>query len=239
MKETRYFYVPDAANSVELPVEEAAHAVRVLRLKPGDTMVLMDGQGVFFDAEVTLATPRRCMYSIIASRPQPRQWGGHCHLVMAPTKSIERTEWAIEKATEIGIDAFTMLICDCSERRTVNAERLDKIIVAAMKQSRKPWKPSLNAIVSFRDFVAIPRNGLKFIAHCRDEVERTWLFDELRGRMGSEEITVLIGPEGDFSEDELNYALSAGYRSVHLGQSRLRTETAAVMAVAMMQLSVG
>lgn len=239
MKETRYFYVPDAASATELPADEASHAVRVLRMKPGDEMVLMDGVGTFFKAEVAVASPHHCVYRVLEEMPQLPQWHGRYHIAMAPTKLMDRTEWMLEKVTEIGVDEVSLLNCDNSERRVAKPARLEKILVSAMKQSRKAWKPVLNDMAAFRKFVSEPRGGMKFIAHCYEEIPRTYLYDELCGRDVSEAVTVLIGPEGDFTPDEVRMAVDAGYVPVHLGQSRLRTETAAMVAVMMMHLSAG
>ena len=239
MKETRYFYVPDAASATELPADEASHAVRVLRMKPGDEMVLMDGVGTFFKADVAVASPHHCVYRVLEEMPQLPQWHGRYHIAMAPTKLMDRTEWMLEKVTEIGVDEVSLLNCDNSERRVAKPARLEKILVSAMKQSRKAWKPVLKDMAAFRKFVSEPRGGMKFIAHCYEEIPRTYLYDELCGRDVSEAVTVLIGPEGDFTPDEVRMAVDAGYVSVHLGQSRLRTETAAMVAVMMMHLSAG
>lgn len=239
MKETRYFYVPDAASATELPADEASHAVRVLRMKPGDEMVLMDGVGTFFKAEVAVASPHHCVYRVVEEMPQLPQWHGRYHIAMAPTKLMDRTEWMLEKVTEIGVDEVSLLNCGNSERRVAKPARLEKILVSAMKQSRKAWKPVLNDMAAFRKFVSEPLGGMKFIAHCYEEIPRTYLYDELCGRDVSEAVTVLIGPEGDFTPDEVRMAVDAGYVSVHLGQSRLRTETAAMVAVMMMHLSAG
>ena len=237
MKEMRYFYVPNAAHLQELPSDEASHAVRVLRLGTGDELMLMDGQGCFYRAEVTVASNHHCMYAIQETMPQERPWQGHIHLAIAPTKLIDRMEWMIEKAVEIGIDEITFFDCKFSERKVVKTERLDKIAVSAMKQSRKAWKPVLHEMTSFKGFITAERGGDKYIAHCYEEVERTFLFDELKALAATEDVTILIGPEGDFSMDEVKDALAQGYHSVHLGTSRLRTETAGLAAVMMAQLS--
>lgn len=231
--------MPDAASATELPADEASHAVRVLRMKPGDEMVLMDGVGTFFKAEVAVASPHHCVYRVLEEMPQLPQWHGRYHIAMAPTKLMDRTEWMLEKVTEIGVDEVSLLNCGNSERRVAKPARLEKILVSAMKQSRKAWKPVLNDMAAFRKFVSEPRGGMKFIAHCYEEIPRTYLYDELCGRDVSEAVTVLIGPEGDFTPDEVRMAVDAGYVSVNLGQSRLRTETAAMVAVMMMHLSAG
>lgn len=237
MKEARYFFVPDAAQLTELPSDEAMHALRVLRLKGGDEMFLMDGVGNYYRAQVTIAATHHCYYEILECMPQEPQWKGHLHLAIAPTKMMDRIEWLTEKATEIGIDEMSFLNCKFSERKLVKVSRLDKIVVSAVKQSHKAWKPVLNEIASFHDFIHQPREGRKYIAHCYDQIPRTYLFDELRKPSDTEDATVLIGPEGDFSFDEVVDAMDEGYQSVHLGPSRLRTETAGLSAVMMMQLA--
>ena len=237
MKEVRFFYVPDAATSHELPNDEAMHALRVLRLQSGDEMMLMDGAGNFYRAEVTLAHTKHCLYDIKEIMPQQPQWLGHIHLAIAPTKMMERMEWLVEKAVEVGVDEISFLNCQFSERRIVKLPRLDKIVIAATKQSHKAWKTVLNDITPFKDFIDQPREGGKYIAHCYEEVPRSSLFDHLRQTNAPQGATVLIGPEGDFSIDEVRYAVANGYQSVHLGPSRLRTETAGLSAVMMMQLS--
>ena len=239
MKETRFFYVPDAAEGSELPEDAAKHATRVLRLTVGDELLLMDGNGSFYRAEITVATGHRCLYKILETMPQERAWEGHIHLAMAPTKLNDRTEWFAEKATEIGMDELSFLDCRFSERRVIKCERIDKILISAVKQSHKAWKPILNEMTPFERFVKTERKGDKFICHCYNQEdieeggEKPLLMDVLRRGV---ETTVLVGPEGDFSVDEVRLALKNGYRSVSLGTSRLRTETAALVAVHMMQL---
>ena len=239
MKEIRYFYVPNAANETEMPLEEAMHALRVLRIKSGDEIYLMDGEGCFYRAEVTLAATKRCLYEVKECMPQERAWNGHIHLVIAPTKMVDRIEWMAEKATEVGFDELSFLNCKFSERKVMRTVRLDKIIVSAVKQSHKAWKPIANQMVSFKEFIDIPRKGRKFICHCYEEIEKKDYFTELSKPFEGDDadVTVLVGPEGDFSIDEVKYALEHGYESVSLGTSRLRTETAGLMAVAMANLA--
>lgn len=237
MKEARYFYVPDAAHAHELPADEASHAVKVLRLTAGDEMMLMDGQGNFYRAVVIVASNHHCMYDIQETQPQERPWQGHIHLAIAPTKLMDRTEWMVEKAVEIGVDEMTFLACQFSERRVVKTQRLEKIAVSAMKQSRKAWKTEIHEMTSFNDFITTPRSGYQYIAHCYEEVERSFLFEQMKTLAPTEDVTILIGPEGDFSIDEVRNAIGKGYQSVHLGSSRLRTETAGLSAVMMAQLS--
>jgi 16S rRNA (uracil1498-N3)-methyltransferase len=237
MKETRFFFVPEAASQTELPPDEAMHAMRVLRLKGGDELFLMDGRGTFYRAEVTIAATHHCYYEIKETMLQQPQWKGHLHLAIAPTKMLERIEWMTEKATEIGIDEISFFTCQFSERRVMKTTRLEKIAIAAVKQSHKAWKPVLNELVTFRKFIETPIEGRKYIAHCYDNIPRLNLFDELRKPSDSLDATVLIGPEGDFSIDEVETAMAAGYVSVDLGQSRMRTETAGLATVMMMQLA--
>ena len=237
MKESRYFFVPDAANQHELPSDEAVHALRVLRLKEGDEIFLMDGIGSFYRAEVTLAASKHCGYQILEHMPQNPAWRGHVHLAVAPTKMMERIEWLAEKATEVGFDELSFLNCQFSERKVIRKDRIEKIVLSAVKQSRKPWMPIVNEMVSFQTFVNTPRTGAKYIAHCYDEIPREDLYTLLDKDVPEEDATLLIGPEGDFSIDEVRMAIDNGYIPITLGSSRLRTETAALFAVMMAHLS--
>lgn len=238
MKETRFFYVPNAEQQQELPAQEAMHAIRVLRLKMGDELFLMDGVGNYYRAVVTIAATHNCYFNIVERLPQTPQWQGHIHLAIAPTKMLDRIEWLMEKATEVGVDEISFFHSRFSERKLLKTARLEKIAVSAMKQSHKAWKPVIHDMVSFKEFLRLPVEGRKYIAHCYEEIPRVSLFAELQAHTElADSVTVLIGPEGDFSIDEVQMAIDAGYQSVHLGRSRLRTETAGLMAVTMMQLS--
>ncbi len=238
MKETRFFYVPNAGQENEMPTEEALHALRVLRIKSGDEINLMDGAGNFYRAEVTLAATKRCLYEVKEVLPQQPAWHGHVHLAIAPTKVMDRIEWMAEKATEIGFDELSFLNCKFSERKTMRTVRLDKIVISAVKQSHKAWKPIVNQMVSFKEFIAQPRKGRKFICHCYEEFEKVDLMTELQKPYDEDaDVTVLVGPEGDFSVDEVKLAIANGYESASLGTSRLRTETAGLMSVAMANLT--
>lgn len=238
MKETRFFYVPNAGQENEMPTEEALHALRVLRIKSGDEINLMDGVGNFYRAEVTLAATKRCLYEVKEVLPQQPAWHGHVHLAIAPTKVMDRIEWMAEKATEIGFDELSFLNCKFSERKTMRTVRLDKIVISAVKQSHKAWKPIVNQMVSFKEFIAQPRKGRKFICHCYEEFEKVDLMMELQKPYDEDaDVTVLVGPEGDFSVDEVKLAIANGYESASLGTSRLRTETAGLMSVAMANLT--
>lgn len=237
MKEVRYFYVPDAAHAGELPEEEAKHAVRVLRLQCGDRLFLVDGEGGLFEAEVTMSSGKHCMYNIISNLDYQKEWQGRICLAIAPTKMMERIEWMAEKATEIGFDEICFLNCKFSERKTIRTDRVEKIVVSAMKQSHKAGKPAVCEMTDFRKYIDTHTSGHRFIAHCYDEVERADFYDELQKMNPEDSVTILVGPEGDFSIDEVKYAVAQGYKSVSLGRSRLRTETAGLCAVQMSNLS--
>ena len=243
MKEERFFYTPSLKEHKdkdiigfcdELPQEEAVHAVRVLRLAEGDEINLMDGAGTFYRARVTMVTGKRCAYEILSAEPQQRPWPQHLHIAMAPTKMMDRVEWMVEKATEIGVDEFSFLNCKFSERRQMRSDRVEKIVVSAMKQSRKAWAPKVNELTDFKAFIDSHSSEGGYICHCYDEIKREDLFSMLKKEVSP--TLVLIGPEGDFSIDEVRYALDHGFKSVSLGNSRLRTETAALFAVAQMHL---
>lgn len=223
------FYTPDIQTSPELPEEEAQHCVRVLRLSAGDEITLTDGNGNFYRAEITASTNKRCLVKILKTIPQEPLWSGHLHIAMAPTKNMDRNEWFAEKATEIGFDELTFLNCRFSERKVIKTERIEKIVVSAIKQSLKARLPKLNEMIDFDKFIAQEFTGQKFIAHCY-EGEKPLLKNVLKS---GEDALVLIGPEGDFSEEEVTRAIEKGFRPISLGKSRLRTETAALMAVIM------
>jgi 16S rRNA (uracil1498-N3)-methyltransferase len=236
--------VPEAESAGALPEEEAAHALRVLRLAQGDEIFLIDGNGYFYRAVVSVASSKKCLYEIMEAMPQSRLWHGHIHLAMAPTKNMDRVEWFVEKATEIGLDRLSLLDSQFAERRVVKTERLERVAVAAMKQSHKAWKPVIDELEPFAAFVRrVDLPEQRFIAHCYDAsdiagdtaaAEKPFLLDVLERNRPA---LVLIGPEGDFSVDEVRKAEAAGFRSVSLGTSRLRTETAALVAVHIMRLA--
>lgn len=226
------FYTPDIATTPELPQDEAAHAIRVLRLAEGSEVMLTDGKGSFYRAEIDMISGKRCYVRIVETITPDPLWRGHLHLAMAPTKNMDRIEWFAEKATEIGFDELTFLDCRFSERRVVKTERVEKILVSAMKQSFKPTLPMLNGMTPFDKFVSQPFEGQKFIAHCY-EGEKEALLQALQP---GENALVLIGPEGDFSPEEVQKAMTYGFRPITLGRSRLRTETAALVAVHMMNI---
>ena len=226
------FYTPEIATTLELPQDEAAHAIRVLRLTEGAEVMLTDGKGSFYRAEIDMISGKRCYVRIVETTTPDSMWRGHLHLAMAPTKNMDRIEWFAEKATEIGFNELTFLDCRFSERKVVKTERVEKILVSAMKQSLKPTLPILNGMTPFDKFVSQPFEGQKFIAHCY-EGEKEALLQALQP---GEDALVLIGPEGDFSPEEVQKAMVHGFRPITLGKSRLRTETAALVAVHMMNI---
>lgn len=221
------FFTPDIDHSNALPEEEASHAIRVLRLHPGDEVMLTDGKGCFYKAEINVCDKKHCLVNILEKQPQSPLWKNHIHLAIAPTKNMDRMEWLAEKATEIGLDEITFLDCRYSERKVIKTERIEKILVSAIKQSLKARLPLLHRMTDFAQFVSQPFSGQKFIAHCYKN-ERQELKDIIQP---GEDAVVLIGPEGDFSEEEVSLALSHGFIPISLGPSRLRTETAALVAV--------
>lgn len=220
------FYTPDIQSKAELPEEEAQHCTRVLRLTAGDEITLTDGKGNFYRATISAATNKRCMVTIEEIIYQEPLWPGHLHIAMAPTKNMDRNEWFAEKATEIGFNELTFLNCRFSERKVIKTERIEKILISAIKQSLKARLPRLNEMTDFDTFIKKEFNGQKFIAHCY-EGEKPLLKDVLQR---GEDALVLIGPEGDFSEEEVKKATDRGFIAISLGKSRLRTETAALVA---------
>lgn len=219
------FYVPDIADGWELSEEEAAHAIRVLRLSVGSKLEITDGCGNLYVTEVASIAGKHCYVQPVEPVAKPKNWNGAFHLAIAPTKNMDRIEWLAEKATEVGIDSMTFLNCRFSERKVVKNDRVERIVVSAMKQSLKYCKPVVGEMIDFRKFVQAERAGAKFIAHCYDS-ERVLLKEVLP--LG-EDVTLLVGPEGDFSPEEVEIAIKAGYRPVSLGSSRLRTETAGLV----------
>lgn len=226
------FYTPDILKNNELPEEEALHCIRVLRLSIGDEVMLTDGKGSFYKATISACSNKRCLVKILEQIPEKKAWIAHLHLAMAPTKNMDRIEWFAEKATEIGFDELTFLNCRYSERKVVKNERIEKILVSAVKQSLKASVPVLNEMIDFDKFISQDFNGQKFIAHCYPG-EKPLLKDLIRR---GEDVLVLIGPEGDFSEKEVEKAIKSGFQPISLGRSRLRTETAALVACHIMNL---
>jgi 16S rRNA (uracil1498-N3)-methyltransferase len=220
------FYAPDIATNLQLPETEAHHCLKVLRMQPGDTLRLTDGKGFFYQAEIAEARSNNCKVNLLEVVPQPPLWKGRIEIALAPTKNTDRTEWFAEKATEIGIDKISFLRCRFSERKEMPTERIRKIMISAMKQSEKARLPELQAITGFKEFVRQDFDGQKFIAHCYPDKK----LHLVQAYQRNENVLILIGPEGDFSEEEVNLAQEYGFTPVSLGESRLRTETAALTA---------
>lgn len=221
------FYAPDIDTCPELPEEESGHAVRVLRHAEGDEIEVVDGQGVWYHCRITAAHPKHCGLEIL-SRRFDEHWPYRVELAIGPTKNLDRMEWWLEKATEMGLDRFTPLLCRFSERRELKTERMRKIAVSAMKQSLKATLPEIDAMTDIKRFLKEPFDGQKFIAHCMEDQPRQLLSHLVKPGMP---VRVLIGPEGDFSPEEVVLALANGYQPVSLGNQRLRTETAALVSV--------
>ena len=224
-------YAPNIATNPQLPETEAHHCLKVLRMKAGDMLQITDGKGNFYRAEIAegiagQARNDKCKVNILETISQPPLWKGTIEIALAPTKNLDRIEWFAEKATEIGIDKISFLRCRFSERKELSTERILKIMISAMKQSEKARLPVIQEMIDFKDFIRRDFNGQKFIAHCYPG-EKKILAQAYRK---NENVLVLIGPEGDFSEEEIDLAAESGFVPVSLGESRLRTETAALTA---------
>jgi 16S rRNA (uracil1498-N3)-methyltransferase len=223
------FYTPDIGPSDSqyfLNEEESKHCTRVLRLENGVDVQLIDGKGGLYNATIKEAHPKRTILQINSVVSSFNKRNHYLHIAVAPTKNIERMEWFLEKATEIGIDEISPIICQRSERKEVKIDRLNKIITSAIKQSIKAYHPVLNEPVSFAAILEKPFEGQKFIAHC-EKRDKTTLKAEF---VKHGKYLILIGPEGDFTTNEIDNALRKGFKALTLGESRLRTETAALEA---------
>ena len=222
------FYNPtinEATETFSFDKEESKHIIKVLRKKDTDILHVTNGLGFLFTTEITLASDSKCTVKIISfEKAAPSKF--RLHLAVAPTKMNDRYEWFLEKATEIGIQEITPIICDHSERKVINNERFDKILLAAMKQANELYLPKLNPAISFKEFINLQNKDIKLIAHC-EETDKKTLKSVLKS---NQNITMLIGPEGDFSQKEIALALNNDYTAVSLGNTRLRTETAAIVA---------
>ena len=222
------FYNPnidEQTQSFFFDKEESKHIVKVLRKKDSDILYVTNGQGLLFETEITLASDNKCTVKINGIEKKARS-NYRLHLAVAPTKMNDRYEWFLEKATEIGIHEITPILCDRSERKVINKDRFDKIVLSAMKQSNECFLPQLNEAVTFKEFLKKQNEGLQFIAHC-EETDKKTLKSVL---VKNQNITILIGPEGDFSQKEIALALENSYTPITLGTTRLRTETAAIVA---------
>jgi len=221
------FYTPDiSGNAYSLDETESKHCVRVLRLEKGEEITLVDGRGGFFIAEIADPNPKRCLVRVVRSEQDFGLQNFQVHIAIAPTKNIERMEWFLEKATEIGITRVIPLLCQHSERKEIKPGRLEKVMISAMKQSLKAYLPQIDELTKFSDLIRQPFDGQKYIAHCEKQHR-----DLLRNLVvPNQKSLILIGPEGDFSSEEIQAAIQSGFKPVSLGNSRLRTETAGIVA---------
>ncbi|WP_276496026.1 16S rRNA (uracil(1498)-N(3))-methyltransferase [Pontibacter litorisediminis] len=221
------FFTPDiSGETYTLSEEESKHCTRVLRLSQGDTVYLVDGVGGMYTAIIQDAHQKRCQLQVVEKQKEYGKLPYVSHIAVAPTKNLDRMEWFVEKAVEIGVSEITFLLCEHSERRNLRLDRLEKIAISAMKQSKKGYLPLLHDMTSFQHFLQQPLPKQTFIAHLEDDATKS-IKDHYKY---GEPHCILIGPEGDFSSSEIAAAYEAGIRPVTLGQSRLRTETAALVA---------
>ncbi len=226
-------YLPEAEIGFQILTEdESKHCVRVLRMQQGDPLLVTNGSGLLFQARIHDAHPKRCVIELLSAEKGNDHWPYHLHIAIAPTKNNDRLEWFLEKATEIGIDEISLFSAYHSERRTVNPERLHKLLVSAMKQSIKSRLPILNQMIDFKRFVTQKHDGQKYIAWIDDTVKELLVNDCRNGN----NCLIMIGPEGDFSREEVNLAIDNGFKPISLGNARLRTETAALVACHTVQL---
>lgn len=221
------FYAPDIETTLTLPESDSAHSVRVLRMKPGDPLVVVDGKGNRFNCILETDHAKRATVSIESVEHLPPFWPAEITVAVAPTKHLDRMEWLLEKLTEQGFDRFVPLLCRYSERKEIKTERLEKIAVSAMKQSLKATLPEIEQMTRITDFIKNDKSEQRFIAYCDPSIPRRLLVDEYKP--GSS-VSIMIGPEGDFSKEEIKMALDGGYLPVSLGEARLRTESAALTA---------
>ena len=217
--------IDENTSQIVFDKEESNHITKVLRKKEGYQVFITNGKGQFFTAEISLANPKNCVANVVAVETRPKH-PYHLHLAVAPTKMNDRYEWFLEKATEIGVDEITPLICEHSERTTVKPERLEKIVQAAMKQSLQCHLPKVNPPANFKNFMKLPFEGQKLIANCAEGEKKLLQHQAVKHGI----YTILIGPEGDFSSEEIFLAVQQNFAPVSLGENRLRTETAALVA---------
>lgn len=222
------FYIENIEGSeCLLPPEEARHAITVLRMKEGDAVRLIDGKGGFYTGILQRIQSKEVWIEIGESRSEYGKRPYQFHLLIAPAKNSERTEWLIEKAVEIGLDRLTLLLCAHSERKKIRTDRLERIVISSMKQSLTAYKPIITSLTPFAEALESCSEDHKTLAHCRDELPRRSLPEIYTP---TESLAVCIGPEGDFSREEIELAEKAGFRGISLGESRLRTETAGLVA---------
>ena len=226
------FYCPDIVDTLTLGEEDSKHCVKVLRMAEGDTIEVVDGNGTLYTCRIAMAHPKRCAVEVVDSAKQLPHWGCRITLAIAPTKNLDRIEWLVEKCVEMGIDRIIPLRCHNSERTVLKTERLKKIMVSAMKQSLKATLPQLDEMTPIEQVIGQAGSGIRCIAYCDALLPREERLSLATAYKPGQDVTVLIGPEGDFSPEEVAMAREAGFVPVTLGESRLRTETAGLMAVA-------
>lgn len=223
------FYAPEIESTGLLPESDSAHCCRVLRMKEGDEVVVVDGKGKRFHCVIIEAHPKRTALEIISIEEVPSHWGVNITIAVAPTKNADRMEWMLEKAVEIGVDRVVLLRCKRSERKGMKLERLEKVMISAMKQSLKGVLPELTELSDFKTFVSeVKGDCQKFFGYCSPDYPRKEFVRECRAR---EDVVIMIGPEGDFDPEEVEFAVANGFVPVTFGESRLRTETAALYGV--------
>lgn len=221
------FYAPDIETTNMLPESDSQHCVRVLRMRAGDIIEVIDGKGFRYECKILDAHQKRTQIEIINKTNIPLSWNNNITIAVAPTKHLDRMEWLIEKMTEVGINNFIPLLCRHSERKEIKTERLEKIAISAMKQSLKAYLPKIVSMTPIKEFITKYNASQKFIAYCDTSIPRFLFSNEYQA---NQDTIILIGPEGDFSKEEINLALENGYKPISLGDNRLRTETAALVA---------
>ena len=229
------FYCSSITDNIAiLSADESAHCIRVLRLGTGDVVQLIDGKGGLFEAIITLPDPKQCQLEIVTTVPTGRSRNFNLHIAIAPTKNMDRFEWFVEKAVEIGIDTITPILCQRSERKVLKTDRLNKLIISTMKQAMVPYLAVLNELTDYKQFInslsGYPVN--RFIAHC----EKAEKINLKKAILPDSDTLVLIGPEGDFSPDEIKNAINNRFKQISLGKNRLRTETAGVFVCSAVNL---
>lgn len=224
-----------AGNKIILESEEAAHATRTLRMREGEKLWVTDGQGHIYETELQKVTKTIAECHIINTTTHTARPTA-IHLAIAPTKMMERLEWCLEKCTEIGISQITPLLCQRSERKQLRLDRCEKIVLSAMKQSGQSFLPKLNELTDFKSFVKKANATQKYIAHCDEKTVVTTLKQATEDLRAAKEVLILIGPEGDFTPEEIKLALQSNFKALSLGNTRLRTETAGVYAVTAVNL---
>ena len=221
------FYAPNIENTPILPESDSQHCVRVLRMKSGDMIEVIDGKGFRYECKILDAHQKHTCVEIINRQSIPLSWSNNITIAVAPTKHLDRMEWLVEKLTEVGVNRIVPLLCRYSERKEIKIERLEKIAIAAMKQSLKTVLPVIEPMTSIKNFISEYNAQQRFIAYCDQSIPRLLLSNEY---VANKDTIILIGPEGDFSQEEIKLALDNDYKPISLGDNRLRTETAALVA---------